>query len=57
MDTAFEWVVKNHGIDTEHDYKYHAEEGVCSVNRRKRDVVTIDSYDDGALLRHKAFKI
>lgn len=48
MDTAFEWVVKNNGIDTENDYKYHAIEGVCSVNRRNREVVTIDSYADGA---------
>ena len=49
MDTAFEWVVKNGGIDTEHDYRYHAVEGICSVNRRKREVVTIDDYADGTL--------
>jgi hypothetical protein len=50
MDTAFEFVIKNGGIDTEKDYKYHATRGVCSVNRRNRDVVTIDSFADGTLL-------
>lgn len=48
MDTAFEWVLHNGGIDTERDYAYHAIEGVCSVNREHREVVTIDDYDDGA---------
>ena len=50
MDTAFEFVVKNGGIDTEEDYRYHAIEGQCSVNRKDRHVVTIDDYDDGAPL-------
>jgi hypothetical protein len=48
MDTAFEWVLHNGGIDTERDYRYHAVENVCSVNREHREVVTIDDYDDGA---------
>jgi Papain family cysteine protease len=48
MDTAFEFVLKNGGIDTEEDYRYHAVEGVCSINREHRHVVTIDDYDDGA---------
>ena len=50
MDTAFEWVLHNGGIDTERDYKYHAVEGECSINRMHREVVTIDDYDDGAPL-------
>ena len=48
MDTAFEFVIRNGGIDTEKDYKYHAIEGRCSINRENRHVVTIDDYDDGA---------
>lgn len=50
MDTAFEWVLHNGGIDTERDYAYHAVEGECSINRMHREVVTIDDYDDGAPL-------
>lgn len=49
MDTAFEFVIKNGGIDTEEDYRYNAVEGRCSINRENRHVVTIDDYDDGAL--------
>jgi hypothetical protein len=47
MDTAFQWVIDNGGIDTERDYKYSATEGTCSVNREDREVVTIDSYANG----------
>jgi hypothetical protein len=50
MDHAFGWVLENGGIDTENDYKYHAVQGQCSVNREHRIVVTIDDYNDGALL-------
>lgn len=48
MDHAFDWVIDNGGIDTEKDYKYHAEQGQCNVARENRHVVTIDSYHDGA---------
>lgn len=48
MDHAFDWVIDNGGIDTEKDYKYHAEQGQCNVAREHRHVVTIDSYHDGA---------
>lgn len=48
MDTAFSFVIDNGGIDTERDYRYHAREGNCSVNRENREVVTIDSYVDSA---------
>ena len=47
MDHAFEWVIENHGIDTEKDYKYHAAKGECNVAREDRHVVTIDSFADG----------
>ena len=47
MDHAFEWVIQNHGIDTEEDYKYHATQGECNKARKNRHVVTIDAYADG----------
>lgn len=46
MDHAFEWVIQNHGIDTEEDYKYHATQGECNKARKNRHVVTIDAYAD-----------
>lgn len=33
MDYAFNWVVKNHGIDTEEDYPYHTAEKNCLKNK------------------------
>ncbi|CAA7022747.1 unnamed protein product [Microthlaspi erraticum] len=46
MDYAFEFVVKNHGIDTEKDYPYQERDGTCKKDKLKRHVVTIDSYTD-----------
>jgi KDEL-tailed cysteine endopeptidase len=37
---------RNGGIDTEEDYKYKAQDGVCNIAKEKRHVVTIDSYED-----------
>lgn len=46
MDFAFSFIIRNGGLDTEKDYKYKAADGVCNVNKEKRHVVTIDSYED-----------
>ncbi|KAI7845192.1 hypothetical protein COHA_001236 [Chlorella ohadii] len=46
MDFAFEFIIKNGGIDTEDDYPYTAEEGQCQENKLGRHVVTIDDYQD-----------
>lgn len=46
MDFAFTFIIKNGGIDTEKDYKYKADEEKCSIDKEKRHVVTIDSYED-----------
>lgn len=37
---------RNGGLDTEKDYKYKAQDGVCNIAKEKRHVVTIDSYED-----------
>ncbi|EFN60170.1 hypothetical protein CHLNCDRAFT_59551 [Chlorella variabilis] len=46
MDSAFDFIVNNGGIDTEDDYPYRAEDGICQDNRTRRHVVTIDGYQD-----------
>ncbi|KAG1368841.1 putative glucose-induced degradation protein 8-B [Cocos nucifera] len=46
MDYAFEWVIQNHGIDTEDDYPYQAAEKTCLKNKLNHRVVTIDGYTD-----------
>lgn len=46
MDYAFQFVINNHGIDTEEDYPYRARDGTCNKDRMKRRVVTIDKYVD-----------
>mmetsp|Transcript_34130 Transcript_34130/g.75705 ORF Transcript_34130/g.75705 Transcript_34130/m.75705 type:complete len:593 (-) Transcript_34130:675-2453(-) len=50
MNYAFDYVIKNGGIDTEEDYSYWSGWGMSfTCNKRKqkdRTVVTIDSYQD-----------
>ncbi|KAJ1260527.1 hypothetical protein BS78_10G239300 [Paspalum vaginatum] len=46
MQTAFEFVVKNGGIDTEADYPFIGIDGICDAVREKRKVVSIDSYEN-----------
>ncbi|KAJ6336230.1 hypothetical protein OIU78_012761 [Salix suchowensis] len=46
MDYAFKFVINNHGIDTEEDYPYRAQDGTCKKEKLKRHAVTIDKYVD-----------
>jgi KDEL-tailed cysteine endopeptidase len=46
MDYAFEFIIKNGGIDTEKDYPYKARDGQCDEGRRNSKVVVIDDYQD-----------
>ena len=33
MDYAFQFVINNHGIDTEEDYPYRAQDGTCKKEK------------------------
>ncbi|KAH9758876.1 hypothetical protein KPL71_016827 [Citrus sinensis] len=57
MDYAYQFVIKNHGIDTEKDYPYRGQAGQCNkqkvlhfltsfVLQLNRHIVTIDGYKD-----------
>ncbi|KAG9459259.1 hypothetical protein H6P81_003767 [Aristolochia fimbriata] len=46
MDYAFQWVIKNGGIDTEEDYPYQAADQTCKWDKVSRRVVSIDGYVD-----------
>ncbi|XP_022144361.1 cysteine protease XCP1 isoform X2 [Momordica charantia] len=48
MDYAYQFVITNHGIDTEDDYPYQGRDGSCRKDKLKRNVVTIDGYIDVA---------
>ncbi|MCL7028206.1 hypothetical protein MKW94_007290 [Papaver nudicaule] len=46
MDYAFQFIIKNGGIDTEDDYPYKAKDGECDVSKKNTHVVTIDGFED-----------
>ena len=46
MDYAFEFIIKNKGIDSEKDYPYTGRDGRCDQSRKNSRVVSIDSYED-----------
>ncbi|PKA51450.1 Oryzain alpha chain [Apostasia shenzhenica] len=56
MDYAFEFIIKNGGIDSEDDYPYKGRGGKCDTYRKNARVVSIDSYEDVPINDEKALQ-
>ncbi|CAA2997581.1 low-temperature-induced cysteine ase-like [Olea europaea subsp. europaea] len=56
MDYAFEFIIKNGGIDTEEDYPYTGRDGRCDPYRKNAKVVSIDGYEDVPTYNEEALK-
>ncbi|XP_062003528.1 cysteine proteinase mucunain-like [Rosa rugosa] len=56
MDYAFEFIIKNGGMDTESDYPYKAVNQQCDVSLESNKVVTIDGYEDVPAFNEEALK-
>lgn len=44
MRLGFDYIIKNKGIDTEGDYNYTGENGVCWLSATKSDAATLDGW-------------
>ncbi|KAI3737152.1 hypothetical protein L2E82_27147 [Cichorium intybus] len=42
---AFDFIIKNGGIDTDKDYPYTGKDEKCDTSKKNRNVVSIDSYE------------
>ncbi|KAJ7522230.1 hypothetical protein O6H91_18G002700 [Diphasiastrum complanatum] len=56
MDYAFQFIIKNGGVDTENDYPYSAVQNTCDSNRLNAHVVTIDDFEDVPANNENALK-
>lgn len=56
MDYAFQFIIKNGGIDTEEDYPYTGRDGKCDTYRKNAKVVSIDGYEDVPVNDESALK-
>ena len=46
MDYAFQYIIKNGGLDTESDYPYTARDGTCQTAKEDKHAATISGFHD-----------
>nr|GMC55058.1 low-temperature-induced cysteine proteinase-like [Ipomoea batatas] len=56
MDYAFQFIIKNGGIDSEEDYPYTGKDGKCDSYRNNAKVASIDGYEDVPINNEKALQ-
>ncbi|KAL6504622.1 Cysteine proteinase rd21a [Orobanche hederae] len=56
MDYAFDFIIKNGGIDSDEDYPYKGTDGRCDQYRKNAKVVSIDGYEDVPTYNEKALQ-
>ncbi|XP_073030911.1 low-temperature-induced cysteine proteinase-like [Primulina eburnea] len=56
MDYAYQFIIKNGGIDSEEDYPYKGTDGKCDQYRKNAKVVSIEGYEDVPTNNEKALK-
>ncbi|KAJ8772838.1 hypothetical protein K2173_028015 [Erythroxylum novogranatense] len=56
MDYAFEFIIKNGGVDSEEDYPYIARDAACDPYRKNAKVVTINDYEDVPVNNERALQ-
>lgn len=56
MDYAFDFIIKNGGLDTEEDYPYTGFDGECNLSGKSSKVVSIDGYEDVPPFDEKALQ-
>ncbi|EPS63305.1 hypothetical protein M569_11479, partial [Genlisea aurea] len=56
MDYAFQFIIKNGGIDSDQDYPYTGYDGTCDQYRKNAKVVSIDAYEDVPVNDEKSLK-
>ncbi|KAL7085238.1 hypothetical protein ACP275_14G269800 [Erythranthe tilingii] len=56
MDYAFQFIIKNGGIDSDQDYPYKGRDAKCDQTRKNAKVVSIDGYEDVPVSDEKALQ-